>query len=220
MILDHIIIAKEPDFSFNNEHTLLPIKDIASSYQDAYAALSKDEDNTNFNFRDFLGGLQAKRIFIDSANELHAIAKQEGLLHNQATPYRKQSHGLPEALVHDVLDGTRTVCAVSGAPLRTWPFAARCYCLHKNCTVLDDGTTAWKNWTGSDFTGTLYPYCAAIKFRPPGDRGEVIPVGKFAANLVDGYFLGYKLQPGSEFKNEYICISEDDMLALLDAVLP
>ena len=63
--------------------------------------------------------------------------------------------------------------------------------------------------------GSCGLFCAAIEFRPPGDRNEVIDVGKFDADLRKGFFLGCKLKLGPVFKGEYVVIDEADMLELI-----
>ena len=144
-------------------------------------------------------------FYSDYAPELKSAASNEMMLHLASTPNRPQSNGVIERFIQLVIDGGRCLLHQSGLPLRYWTLAARALCHGRNVSpAAFHGETPWKAKHGEKFQGRLIPFGSKVTFKPPVPKGA-----KFAPRNEHGILAGYYLQPGGQWKGEYLVISFD-----------
>ena len=68
---------------------------------------------------------------------------------------------------------------------------------------LDNGIVPWEARYGEQFTGMLIPFGARVLYWK-NPKQNVPSSAKFAATGVEGIFLGYHIQPGFIWKEEYL----------------
>ena len=78
---------------------------------------SKSSDEAYASLRDFLGLVFRNNfLYTDNSAELIKAARDLGVAHGKALPYRPESNGVAERAVRGVVEGTRTIIEHSGAP--------------------------------------------------------------------------------------------------------
>ena len=145
----------------------------------------------------------------DNAGELKKAATQLGISNPRSTPYRSTTNAIAERRNRQVLEGIRTLLYVSGLPLTFWKFAARAWCHIYNCTTLYDDKgkvtklSPWeRRFRKGPFSGHMVPFGALVYFKPyPGHE-----ISKVGPRGIAGIFVGYKLNPGYKWEDEYIIV--------------
>ena len=111
-------------------------------------------------------------------------------------------------------DGTRPALEQAGLPPRLWSFGVKHYCFVRNALAIGDDRSPWFNRHGKECKALLIPLGALVHFKPSPAKPRGIE--KFAPRAQPGIFLGYHLNPGGEWKGDYICALLKDVRGLND----
>ena len=203
--VDHIITRDLRDHGFQDERVALVIKDVFSKFRYVYPSPTKSSDQCHEDLLHFLGQKHAAGVmYSDNAQELKKAIKDLGIRHNTSREYVDSNKSVIEREIRTVLEGTRANLTQSGLPEKTWPLAAQHHTIALNVTKrLDDGVVPWEARYGEPFTGMIIPFGAKVLFRNNPKQGTP-PTTKFGPTGVEGIFLGYHIQPGFIWREEYL----------------
>ena len=202
--VDHVITRDLRDHGFQDERVLV-IKDVFSKFRYVYPSPTKSSDQCHEDLLHFLGQKDAVGVmYSDNAQELKKAIKDLGIRHNTSREYVDSNKSVIEREIRTVLEGTRANLTQSGLPEKTWPLAAQHHTIALNVTKrLDDGVVPWEARYGEPFTGMIIPFGAKVLFWNNPKQGTP-PTTKFGPTGVEGIFLGYHIQPGFIWREEYL----------------
>ena len=106
--------------------------------------------------------------------------------------------------VRTILEGTRANLLQAGLPDKMWPLAAQHHAMALNLSKrFDNARIPWTEHFGENFTGRIVPFGAKVlSWNNP--KQDVTDASKFAPKGEDGIFLGYHVQPGFLWRQEYL----------------
>ena len=109
-----------------------------------------------------------------------------------------------EREIRTILEGTRSNLVQAGLPDKLWPLAAQHHAMALNATKrLDNGIVPWEARYREPFLGLMIPFGARVLYWN-NPKQNVPADSKFAPTGVEGIFLGYHIQPGFIWKEEYL----------------
>jgi hypothetical protein len=203
---DHIIVS-EADKGLAGERSVVVIKDRATKWTSAYPVADKSAEEAVTAFTHFIGSRESVKLFhSDNSPELIKAAKDMGWPHSTATPGRPETNGVAERAVRAVLEASRSILFHAGLPPAWRPKALRYISVVRN-TEGDKGETPWELRHGRKFAGLLIPFGAAVEFKTSPIRDGP---GKFAPKATPGVFVGYYMQPGGQWKGDYLVARLED----------
>ena len=202
---DHIIFGRACA-GVNSETVCLVLRDSATNVAECCPSRSKGTEESESAYRHFTDLDNARELRSDNSPELIAVAKNCGLRHKTATPYRPQSHATDERFNQTVLSDGRTYLLQSGLDVSYWPYALRYAAfVHNVCPHLGVEHTPWFALHNKEFAGALIPFgsevfvAVAPEYRDhkadPGGRPHV--------------FLGYFMQPRMTWSGEFLTVEHD-----------
>ena len=203
--VDHIITRDLRDHGFQDERVALVVKDVFTKFRYVYPSPTKSSDQCFEDLLHFLGQEDAVGVFYsDNAPELHAAIKSLGVRHVTSREYVDTNKSVIEREIRTILEGTRSNLVQAGLPDKLWPLAAQHHAMALNATKrLDNGIVPWEARYGEPFSGIMIPFGARVLYW--NNPKQNIPASsKFAPTGVEGIFLGYHIQPGFVWKEEYL----------------
>ena len=210
VVADHVIIKPNVEEGVNGEVVALVIKDVHTQYRSVYPSSSKSADDCIQALHHYIDPkVPVQSIYTDNSRELIAAMKDLGIRHQKSMPYVDSSKSFAEREVRQMLEGARSNLLQSGLPLRYWPLAIQHHAAAVNaCQQLNGNESPWKLRFGEEFGGMKVPFGAKILFynnpnRPDNTSGKLSPTAN------DGVFLGYYIQPGHQWKGEYLVAKLD-----------
>ena len=121
-----------------------------------------------------------------------------------APAYADESKSVVEREIRTILEGTRANLMQAGLSEKLWPYAAQHHAMALNLSRrFDTGQIPWTERFGEDFSGRLVPFGAKVLFWN-NPKQNVTDASKFAPKGEDGIFLGYHIQPGFIWRQEYL----------------
>ena len=134
--------------------------------------------------------------------------KTLGLPHGRGTPGRHTANGYCEQWIRRVVDGARCLLEHAGLPSCYWVFAIRYWCFAHNTEVVN-GDSAWNRRHGQgQFPHQVLPFGCTVDFL---DKPEKVKgLDKFETRASVGILVGYHLQPGGLWKNEWEVFRKED----------
>ena len=205
--IDHVITRDLKDQGIGDERVALVVKDVFSSFRYIYPSATKSSDQCYEDLQHYLGAEDTVgTVYSDNAPELRAAVKQLGIRHNTSREYVDENKAVIEREIRTLLEGTRCNLSQSGLPDKLWPYAAQHHAVALNVSPrlgFDSKDTPWKLRYGEDFNGLIVPFGAKVLFWNNPKQG-VPKVSKFAPSSAEGIFLGYHIQPGFVWKQEYV----------------
>ena len=103
-------------------------------------------------------------------------------------------------------------------PACFWPLAAKCFCHHLNIENGDDGESPWYKRHKKHFSGPRIPFGALVDFLPTSVQKPAYVKwtkgGKLNPRAIPGVFMGYRLQAGLTWRNEFIAAALEDFLGI------
>ena len=203
--LDHVITRDLRDFGIEGEKVALIIKDVYTNFRFVYPASHKDSDQVYENLLHFFAVEdEVGTVYSDNAPELEGAIARYGVRHNTSRPYVDESKAVVEREIRTILEGTRSNLLQAGLPDKLWPHAAQHHCMALNLSRrFDSGMIPWTERFGEDFVGKQIPFGARVLFWN-NPKQNVTDSSKFAPKGEDGVFIGYHIQPGFVWKQEYL----------------
>ena len=203
--VDHIITADAKDYGFQEETVAHVVKDVYSKFRYVYPSKTKSGEQCYEDMLHFLGvDDEVKVIYADNALEFDYAARQLRARHNTSREYVDQNKAVIEREIRTILEGTRANLVQSGLPDRYWPLASQHHAVCLNVTMrLDNGQIPWELRFGSKFNGKRIPFGAKVLYWAPKKQKKP-ERSKFAGTGIEGIFLGYHIQPGLIFNDEYL----------------
>jgi len=109
-----------------------------------------------------------------------------------------------EREVRQMLEGARSNLLQSGLPLKMWPLAMQHHATAINASPqLDGSESPWQLRFGEEFPAMHIPFGAKVLFWNNPKRADNT-AGKLPPTSNEGIFLGYYIQPGHDWKGEYL----------------
>ena len=100
-----------------------------------------------------------------------------------------------EREIRTILEGTRANLEQAGTGVKLWPLAAQHHAVALNLTErFDSKSILWEDRFGEAFDGLMVPFGAKVLYWN-NPKQNVTGEPKFSATGVDGFFLGYHIQP-------------------------
>jgi len=201
---DHIVAHSEESQGLTGERDALLVVDRFTDYIDCYPLATKTADDAYGAFVEYFGKEKPSEVYIwtDSAHELKKSVKALGVPHGKATPGRHQANGFCERTVRRVVEGARALLEHAGLPSCFWVFAVRHWCFMHNVKVTEGGSPWDLRHGRGNFQGPKYPFGCTVDFLPKPEAVKAMP--KFEPRATVGIIVGYYLQPGGEWKGEYM----------------
>ena len=203
--IDHIITRDAKDYGFEGQTVAHVVKDVFTKFRYVYPSDNKSGEKC---YEDLLHFLQVddtvKVVYSDNANEFDYAVKLLQARHNTSREYVDQNKAVIEREIRTILEGTRANLVQAGLPDKLWPLASQHHAMSLNVSKrFDNNLVPWSQRFGEEFTGKLVPFGAKILYW--ADPKQKQPNrSKFAGTGIEGIFLGYHIQPGFIFKEEYL----------------
>ena len=203
--IEHIITRDAKDYGFEGQTVAHVVKDVFTKFRYVYPSDNKSGEKC---YEDLLHFLQVddtvKVVYSDNANEFDYAVKLLQARHNTSREYVDQNKAVIEREIRTILEGTRANLVQAGLPDKLWPLASQHHAMSLNVSKrFDNGLVPWSQRFGEEFTGKLVPFGAKILYW--ADPKQKQPNrSKFAGTGIEGIFLGYHIQPGFIFKEEYL----------------
>ena len=215
---DHIILKDLTEFGFHDQKDGFVIKDVFTNFRYCYPSETKTAEQCH---EDFLHFLRVKDevgiVYSDNAPELIATMKKLGIRHNTSRQYVDKNKAVIEREIRTVLEGTRANLVQSGLPERYWPLASEHHCMALNTSArLDNGKVPWQLRFGEDFSGMRIPFGAKVLFWN-NPKLKAPKISKFSPTAAEGIFLGYHVQPGFIWQDEYLVAPLDKIEGALES---
>ena len=143
--------------------------------------------------------------------------KKLGIRRTTSRQYVDKNKAVIEREIRTVLEGARANLVQSGLPERYWPLASEHHCMALHTTTrLDNGKVPWQLRFGEDFSGMQIPFGAKVLFWN-NPKLKAPKISKFSPTAAEGIFLGYHIQPGFIWKEEYLVAPLDKIEGAIEA---
>ena len=205
IIGDHVIIKKNVEEGFRGEQVALVLKDLHTQYRYVYPSQSKDSQSCVDGLNHFIGSKDdVQVVYTDNSPELIRAIKDLGYRHQTSIEYVDSSKSFIEREVRQMLEGARSNLLQSGLPLKMWPLAMQHHATAINASPqLDGSESPWQLRFGEEFPAMHIPFGAKVLFWNNPKRLDNTS-GKLSPTANEGIFLGYYIQPGHDWKGEYL----------------
>ena len=203
--MDHIIARDLKDHDLDGERVALVVKDVYSKFRYIYPAEAKDTKSCISSFKPFLK-VEDKigTIYSDNAPELTAAARSLKARLVTSRAYVNENKSVIEREMRTILEGTRANLEQAGTGVKLWPLAAQHHAMAPNSTDrFDSKSIPWEDRFGEAFDGLKVPFGAKVLYWN-NPKQNITGESKFSATGVDGVFLGYRIQPGFNWRKEYL----------------
>ena len=118
--------------------------------------------------------------------------------------YVNENKSVIERESRTILEGTRANLEQAGTGVKLWPLAAQHHAMALNLTErVDSKSIPWEDRFGEALDGLKVPFGAKVLYWNNPEQ-NVTGKSKFSATGVDGVFLGYHIQPGFNWRKEYL----------------
>ena len=167
---------------------VLNLLDVATNFKYCEPVESKDTLDTYMSIKFCLGDNyndHVQRICSDGFKSLKKATRQLQLNWEPSKPGVHQNNSKIERSNLDLEDGSRAACIGAGAPGCFWTYAAPYFAMVHNLTEDSEGITPWFRRHGEKFTGKVFPFLSAVRFKRSPKRGRP---GKMEERLEYGVF--------------------------------
>ena len=181
------------------------LKDLHTQYRYVYPSQSKDSQSCVDGLNHFIGSKDdVQVVYTDNSPELIRAIKDLGYRHQTSIEYVDSSKSFAEREVRQMLEGARSNLLQSGLPLKMWPLAMQHHATAINASPqLDGSESPWQLRFGEEFPAMHIPFGAKVLFWNNPKRADNTS-GKLSPTSNEGIFLGYYIQPGHDWKGEYL----------------
>ena len=188
------------------------MKDIATNFRWVYPSARSHAKDCVLAFRHFIApGEEVGVFYSDNANSIRLACREVGWRQNTSVAYVSKSNAVAERNLRSVLEGTRVNLEQAGLHHSYWSYAARHWCMAHNIQDHPEIKSPWELRFGEKFKGPNIPFGARIdywigpKLKPKKDL-------RFDPTSNPGVFLGYAIQPGFIWRNEFHVASLKDLM--------
>ena len=203
---DHLIAETEKSQSFLGDKDAVIVYDRATRWKECYPVPTKSGDDVYTSLNHFAGpDVDIKCIWSDGSKELKYGIKHLGWNHKLTTPGISQTNCVAERQVRDVQAGTRALLVQAGLPACFWCFAAPHYCFGTNTKATEEHPSAYslRFPAEGEWPHEFIPFGARVNFMRTSTLTKDDKPPKFAPTACEGVLLGYRLQCGGRWRNEY-----------------
>ena len=209
---DHLITGDVNEESIDGDRVALIMKDIATNFRWVYPSARSHAKDCVLAFRHFIApGEEVGVFYSDNANSIRLACREVGWRQNTSVAYVSKSNAVAERNLRSVLEGTRVNLEQAGLHHSYWSYAARHWCMAHNIQDHPEIKSPWELRFGEKFKGPNIPFGARIdywigpKLKPKKDL-------RFDPTSNPGVFLGYAIQPGFIWRNEFHVASLKDLM--------
>ena len=205
IIGDHVIIKRNVEEGFRGEQVALVLKDLHTQYRYVYPSQSTDSQSCVDGLNHFIGSKDdVQVVYTDNSPELIRAIKDLGYRHQTSIEYVDSSKSFAEREVRQMLEGARSNLLQSELPLKMWPLAMQHHATAINASPqLDGSESPWQLRFADEFPAMHIPFGAKVLFWNNPKRADNT-AGKLSSTSNEGIFLGYYIQPGHDWKGEYL----------------
>ena len=191
--------------SIDGDRVAMVMKDVATNFRWIYPSARSHAKDCVLAFRHFIApGEEVGVFYSDAAPSIKLACREVGWRQNTSVAYVSKSNAVAERNLRSVLEGTRVNLEQAGLHHSYWSYAARHWCMAHNIQDHPEILSPWELRFGEKFKGPNIPFGARIdywtgpKLKPKKDL-------RFDPTSNPGVFLGYAMQPGFVWRNEFPC---------------
>ena len=142
-------------------------------------------------------------FYSDAAPSIKLACREVGWRQNTSVAYVSKSNAVAERNLRSVLEGTRVNLEQAGLHHSYWSYASRHWCMAHNIQDHPEIKSPWELRFGEKFKGPNIPFGARIDYWT-GPKLKSKKDLRFDPTSNPGIFLGYAMQPGFIWRNEYL----------------
>ena len=209
---DHLVTRDANEQSVDGDRVAMVMKDVATNFRWVYPSARSHAKDCVLAFRHFIApGEEVGVFYSDAAPSIKLACREVGWRQNTSVAYVSKSNAVAERNLRSVLEGTRVNLEQAGLHHSYWSYAARHWCMAHNIQDHPEILSPWELRFGEKFKGPNIPFGARIdywtgpKLKPKKDL-------RFDPTSNPGVFLGYAMQPGFIWRNEYLVASLKDLM--------
>ena len=212
IVADHVIMKKSVDTGVQDEHVMMVVKDVYTQYRYAYPSESKSTDEIIKGFNHFLKTSDSVGVvYTDNSPEFNAAIREYGFVHQTSVEYLDSTKSVVEREARTLLEGTRANLVQANIDLSMWPYAVKHHCMAMNITEQLSGCrSAWEIRNKREFPGKVIPFGCLVYFWEDRKRPDSV-AGKVSPSSSTGVFLGYNIQSGHVWRDEYLVAHLDGL---------
>ena len=212
IVADHVIMKRSVETGVQDEHVMMVIKDVYTQYRYAYPSDSKSTDEIIKGFNHFLKSTdRVGVVYTDNSPEFCAAIKEYGVVHQTSVEYLDSTKSVVEREARTILEGARSNLVQANIVISMWPYAVRHHCMAMNLSEqLTGDRSPWDLRNKRDFSGKIIPFGCLVYFWEDRKRPDSI-AGKMSPSSAQGVFLGYHIQAGHVWRDEYLVAHLDGL---------
>ena len=212
IVADHVIMKKSVDTGVQDEHVMMVVKDVYTQYRYAYPSDSKSTDEIIKGFNHFVKSTdKVGVVYTDNSPEFCAAIKEYGVVHQTSVEYLDSTKSVVEREARTMLEGARSNLVQANIDISMWPYAVRHHCMAMNLSEqLSGNRSPWDLRNKRDFAGKIIPFGCLVYFWEDRKRPDSI-AGKMSPSSSQGVFLGYHIQAGHVWRDEYLVAHLDGL---------
>ena len=209
---DHLVTRDANEQSIDGDRVAMVMKDVATNFRWIYPSARSHAKDCVLAFRHFIApGEEVGVFYSDAAPSIKLACREVGWRQNTSVAYVSKSNAVAERNLRSVLEGTRVNLEQAGLHHSYWSYAARQWCMAHNIQDHPEILSPWELRFGEKFKGPNIPFGARVdywtgpKLKPKKDL-------RFDPTSNPGVFLGYAMQPGFVWRNEFLVASLKDLM--------
>ena len=209
---DHLVTRDANEQSIDGDRVAMVMKDVATKFRWIYPSARSHAKDCVLAFRHFIApGEEVGVFYSDAAPSIKLACREVGWRQNTSVAYVSKSNAVAERNLRSVLEGTRVNLEQAGLHHSYWSYAARHWCMAHNIQDHPEILSPWELRFGEKFKGPNIPFGARVdywtgpKLKPKKDL-------RFDPTSNPGVFLGYAMQPGFVWRNEFLVASLKDLM--------
>ena len=209
---DHLVTRDANEQSIDGDRVAMVMKDVATNFRWIYPSARSHAKDCVLAFRHFIApGEEVGVFYSDAAPSIKLACREVGWRQNTSVAYVSKSNAVAERNLRSVLEGTRVNLEQAGLHHSYWSYAARHWCMAHNIQDHPEILSPWELRFGEKFKGPNIPFGARVdywtgpKLKPKKDL-------RFDPTSNPGVFLGYAMQPGFVWRNEFLVASLKDLM--------
>ena len=212
IVADHVIMKRSVETGVQDEHVMMVVKDVYTQYRYAYPSDSKSTDEIIKGFNHFLKSTdRVGVVYTDNSPEFCAAIKEYGVVHQTSVEYLDSTKSVVEREARTMLEGARSNLVQANIDISMWPYAVRHHCMAMNLSEqLTGDRSPWDLRNKRDFSGKIIPFGCLVYFWGDRKRPDSI-AGKMSPSSAQGVFLGYHIQAGHVWRDEYLVAHLDGL---------